>query len=366
MPQISGPTRAYRVVQIHPLLKCNLRCLHCYSESSPTQLPSLGVDRLCSALDVLQREGFNGVGLSGGEPLLYADLPRLLGHIRALGMIATVTTNAMLIDADKAAMLRELTDLVAISVDGPRDSHNRLRAHPRAFEMMGQGTAHLRDAGVPFGFIFTLTLHNLFELRPVVEFAIAEGATLLQVHPLEEVGRATAALRGSAPDSLELARAFVEVAHLQHEFAGRLVIQYDVADLEVLSASPERGYAMEPCDDACSLAAAGGPLADVLAPIVIEADGAIVPLQYNFARAFQIADLNAGRLVEQLDAWKREHFREFLALCRAVYLRLVGAGTPPYPFVNWYGAMLAASHAAAADTAAPLHVYPRQSGAVSA
>ena len=346
MPQISGPTRAYRVVQIHPLLKCNLRCLHCYSESSPTQLPSLGVDRLCAALDVLQHEGFNGVGLSGGEPLLYADLPRLLAHVRGLGMLATVTTNAMLIDDGKAAMLHELTDLVAISVDGERESHNRLRGHPRAFEMMRDGVARLRRAGVPIGFIFTLTFENLHELRSVAEFAIAEGATLLQVHPLEEVGRATAALRGSAPDGLELARAFVEVARLQEEYSGRLVIQYDVADVDVLAAHPERGYAIEP-GEACSLAAADGtPLADLIAPMVIEADGAVVPLQYNFARAFQIADLNAGPLEAQFDAWKRARFEPFLALCRATYRRLVGDGAPQYPFVNWYGEVLAAGHKA--------------------
>jgi len=345
MPQIAGPTRAYRVVQIHPLLKCNLRCLHCYSESSPTGLRSLDAGRLCAALDVLRREGFNGVGLSGGEPLLYADLARLLGHVRGLGMLATVTTNAMLIDADKAAMLRDLTDLVAISVDGSPASHNRLRAHPRAFELMRQGVARLRSAGAPFGFIFTLTVENLHELREVAEFAVAEGAALLQVHPLEEVGRATSALRGAAPDALELARGFIEVARLQQEFAGRLVIQYDVADLDVLSANPERGYAMEPCD-ACALAAAGGPLADVIAPIVIEADGAIVPLQYNFSRAFQIASLDGGRLEDQFAVWKRERVEPFLALCRGVYRRLA-ADAPPYPFVNWYGAVLNASHAAA-------------------
>ena len=133
MAQVTGPTGDYRVVQIHPLLKCNLRCLHCYSSSSPDQLPALPLEQLCSTLNLLHAEGYNSVGISGGEPLLYAELPKLLQHVRKLGMIATVTTNGMLVDDRRAAMLREGTELVAVSVDGPPESHNRMRAHPRAF-----------------------------------------------------------------------------------------------------------------------------------------------------------------------------------------------------------------------------------------
>jgi len=43
-------------------------------------------------LDLLAREGFNGVGLSGGEPLLYPQLFPLLQRARERGMITTVTS----------------------------------------------------------------------------------------------------------------------------------------------------------------------------------------------------------------------------------------------------------------------------------
>ena len=347
MPQISGPTRDYRVVQVHPLLRCNLRCAHCYSESSPKQLAMLPLEQLCAALDLLHEEGFNGVGISGGEPLLYSDLERLLDHIRALGMLATVTTNAMLIDDRRAAMLREGTDLVAVSVDGCPESHNRMRGHPRAFEHMVEGVTRLRQAGIPFGLIFTLTFYNLHELNWIADFAVEKGASLLQVHPLEEVGRATNELRGAAPDALELARAFVEVARLQQMHVGRLVIQYDVADLDSLRANPDRGYAMDPCTVWGIDAPQTNRLADLIAPVIIEADGAIVPLQYNFSRAYQIGNLNAGNVKRQLETWKREQFLQFLALCRSVYGRLVEQSAPEYPFFNWYGEVLDASHGAA-------------------
>jgi len=351
MAQIAGPTCGYRVVQIHPLLKCNLRCLHCYSTSSPDQLPALALDRLCGALDFLRLEGFNAVGVSGGEPLLYAELPALLRHIRTLGMISTVTTNAMLVDDQRAAMLRELASIVAVSVDGPPESHNRFRAHPKAFERMTEGVGRLKKAGVPFGFIFTLTLHNLHELAWIAEFAAGQGAALLQIHPLEEVGRATGLLPGCAPDALELARAFVEVARLQNQYKDTLTLQYDVADLDVLRATPERGYAVQACAVRDATETAAVPLADLMAPIIIEADGAIVPLQYNFSRAYQIGNLTRPGLPEQINRWKTGGFQQFLDLCRDVYDQLLQPGFAEYPFANWYGAVLQASHAATTSAA---------------
>ncbi len=342
MAQTAGPTCGYRVVQVHPLLTCNLRCLHCYSTSSPSQRQSLPLEKLRHALDVFRREGFNGVSISGGEPLLYPDLRDLLRHIRSLGMIATVTTNAMLLNEEHAAMIRENTDVVAVSLDGPPEFHNRLRGHPRAFERMSEGVGRLRDLGTPFAFIFTLTLHNINQLEWVAGFAVAQGAALLQVHPLEEVGRAAGALPGAAPDGLELARGFVEVARLQKLYSGKLSIQYDVADLETLRKSPERGYAgeLEPCNESSSSL----PLADLVAPIIVEADGAIVPLQYNFSRTYQMGDINTN-LSERLETWKKTCYPTFAALCRRVYDRLLEPGYAEFPFVNWYSEMLQASHA---------------------
>lgn len=339
MAQTAGPTCGYRVVQIHPLLTCNLRCLHCYSTSGPAQRQRLPLAQLCRALDILRAEGFNGASISGGEPLLYPELPALLRHIRSLGMVATVTTNAMLLDDARAKVIHECADLVAISVDGPPELHNQIRAHPRAFECMTEGVGRLRDLGMPFAFIFTLTLHNLHHLEWVADFAVKQGAGLLQVHPLEEVGRATDELPGAAPDSFELARAFVEVAHLQKQHRGKLSLQFDVADLEILRRNPERGYA----DAAAGEDSARGPLGELIAPVIIEADGALVPLQYNFSRAYQIGDV-AGDLCEQVARWKTDAYPRFTNLCRQVHDRVLLRGASEFPFVNWYGEMLRASH----------------------
>jgi MoaA/NifB/PqqE/SkfB family radical SAM enzyme len=208
---------------------------------------------------------------------------------------------------------------------------------------MQAGVAHLRAAGVKFGFIFTLTYHNLHELSWVAEYALAQGAALLQVHPLEEVGRGAAKKAGLSPDLTELGHSFVEVARLQEKFRGRLLIQYDVADVDVLRAQPERAFALAPADAFWSESRVSLPLSDLIAPIVIEADGAVVPLQYNFSRRYQIAQILSTDMESQIAHWKTEGFPRFVELCRRVHGELTAPESDRLPFVNWYGAVLSAS-----------------------
>ena len=138
------------------------------------------------------------------------------------------------------------------------------------------------------------------------------------------------------------------MARLREQYQDRITFQYDVADLEVLRANPERGYAMESPEDCGVSDPELAPLADLIAPIIIEADGAIVPIQYNFSRAYQIGNLDADCLESQLAAWKKDSYPEFLALCREVYCGLLNGAPDQLPFANWYGAILQQSHSRAA------------------
>src|SRR5262249_42287984 len=153
--QLMGPTgETYRVLQIHPTRRCNLRCLHCYSLSGPEERESLSLPLLCGAVTDAGQEGYTVVGISGGEPLLYRPLPELLEHAHMCGLITTVTSNGMLLDGQRLARLQGCVDLLAISLDGIPASHNRIRGSERAFETMRARLEGVRQSGIPFGFIF--------------------------------------------------------------------------------------------------------------------------------------------------------------------------------------------------------------------
>jgi sulfatase maturation enzyme AslB (radical SAM superfamily) len=340
---MQGPTGSdIRVLQVHPSLRCNLRCLHCYSESSPQEARELSLALLQDAISDARAEGYNVVGVSGGEPLLYSALPQLLAHARSLGMITSITTNGMLLTQQRIEQLHDVVNLIAISLDGVAESHNRMRAAPRAFEIMTRCLEPIRQAGIPFGFIFTLTLYNLDELEPVARFAVEQGATLLQVHPLEEVGRAKEHLINKAPDELELAYAFLEVARLQKLYADSLQIQFDVTDRGVVRQSPERVFALDP---ASLPDVTQQPLADLVSPLIIENSGHVVPIQYGFSHAYALGDLHQGRLSEFAAQWKASRYPAFSQLCRSVFDSLLENNQPQTPFANWYGRITQSSYA---------------------
>jgi Fe-coproporphyrin III synthase len=319
-----GPTGSARVLQIHPTRRCNLSCLHCYSSSSPRERGALDLALLCDAVSAAAREGFNMVSLSGGEPLLYKPLVELLQHARACGMRTAVTSNGMLLTARHIEHLRDVVDVLAISIDGVPASHNRVRGSAIAFATMKARLPLLRAAGLGFGFIFTLTQHNLDELDWVRDFAIEQGAQLLQIHPLEEVGNAAAKLHGDAPDATESAYAWFLA---QQDTQGKLAVQVDLAFSETLKQHPEMVFAQP------DVQIEGKLFGELISPLVIEADATVNPIQYGFAREYTIGNLTQTPLGTLLDAWRRERLPAFYALCRDIHAE-VAAAPAPY-FFDW-------------------------------
>jgi MoaA/NifB/PqqE/SkfB family radical SAM enzyme len=336
-----GPTGdTYRVLQLHVSRRCNLACRHCYSTSGPEFRDEVPVGLFRTAIEDAAAEGYNVAGFSGGEPLMYRPLRELLRHAHASGMFTTVTTNGMLLDRRRLDALLGAADLLAISLDGIPDSHDRMRDHAGAFATMARRLPGLRAAGIPFGFIFTLTQHNLDELIWVAEFALTQGARLLQIHPLEEVGRASGQLTGAVPDETELSYAVLAAARIRDLVGDRMRVQLDVAGKQAMVDDPLRVFAGDWPDPA-------RPLAELLSPLIVEPDGTVVPVEYAFGRELALGNLADARLPQLAARWRAEKLPAFRALCRSVQQVATGSAQPAV--INWYGRIAHAAHDAAAS-----------------
>lgn len=349
-PRASGPTGGQKVVQLHPTRRCNLRCLHCYSESGPDVSEKLDFETLSQLITDAAQEGYTVCGVSGGEPLLYGPLPEVLAHAQASGMRTTVTSNGLLLSRARLEHLRPHLDLLAISLDGVPESHNRIRDAPYAFALMAARLEGVRESRVPFGFIFTLTQHNLHELPWVVEFSVREGASLLQIHPLEASGRAVEKLAQSVPDKWEMAMGYVEALRSQSLVADRLRVHVDLADIEVLREEPARGFADSDAET-LSRDASSKPLAELVTPLVVQSDGTVLPLQYGFPAAYALGNVRTARLTVLASEWRRSRYPFFRDVCRRVFHRLTSS-TASLPIINWYGEIAAEAVAVQQSTPA--------------
>jgi radical SAM protein with 4Fe4S-binding SPASM domain len=174
---------------------CNLKCLHCYSDSYAEKYEGeLTNAEAKRNLDDLAEFKVPAVLFSGGEPLVRPDLLELISYAVAKGLRVTLSTNGTLIDDDIAKKLKanNLT-YVGISLDGIGDTNDHFRGVPGAFERAVRGFRACHKAGQKVGLRLTLTKHNCQDLHQIFDFIEAEGIQRACFYHLVYTGRGTSA-----------------------------------------------------------------------------------------------------------------------------------------------------------------------------
>jgi len=86
--------RPLRSLRISVTDRCNLRCQYCMPEPDYAWLPReslLGFEEIASIADVFVSLGADRVRVTGGEPLLRRDLPKLVSMLGDIDGIEDIT-----------------------------------------------------------------------------------------------------------------------------------------------------------------------------------------------------------------------------------------------------------------------------------
>jgi len=315
------------IVQVHPSLQCNLRCRHCYSVSGPEQRGALPVETVLDCLEDCAALGYGVLAVSGGEPFLYPDLPRLLRGAHRLGLRTAVTTNGTLLTRRRLEAIRDDVDVLAVSLDGPPELHDRIRDRAGAFDRLEAGLAEVRAAGLPFGLIYTVGESSVRDLPWAAEFAFTHGARLLQLHPLELSGRAAAQLVGEYPTEETLLRTYVMAAALRAIYRDAFSVQVDFLHRDALPDGAKLG----------------------LGVLVLEDDGTLVPASYGVPRRFAVCDTTVERVRDAWPVFLADRYPAFSDFGQDVLARFLASDRA---VLNWHEA-LATAHAQAVPAAPP-------------
>lgn len=96
--------------------RCNLRCRYCMPEGGVKKLPHaeiLTLEEILRIAEILTRLGIRKIRLTGGEPLLRKNLPKLIHGLKNISGIekVTLTTNGVLLKP-------LVSELIAAGLDG--------------------------------------------------------------------------------------------------------------------------------------------------------------------------------------------------------------------------------------------------------
>jgi radical SAM protein with 4Fe4S-binding SPASM domain len=170
---------------------CNLRCIHCYSDSDRMAYNGeLNLDECIGVIDDLADYGIPGLLLSGGEPMVHPHFWKLAEYARSKGLRLTLSTNGTLIDPEKAARLKELDfAYIGISLDGIGPVHDLFRRTPGSFDKAVAAFRNLKKVNQKTGLRFTLTKHNASNIEPVLDFIEQEEIQRVCFYHLVPSGR---------------------------------------------------------------------------------------------------------------------------------------------------------------------------------
>ncbi len=176
---------------LHLTRACNLRCTYCYSppQSSPGMTFETGRKSLQFGARVT--DGSCGIVFFGGEPLLCKEtIHQLVAEARAMEQRDEgrfhfkLTTNGLLLDEEFLRFSLEEDILIAMSLDGAREAHDRYRRLPDgspSFDRLMPKLRMLLDARPYASVLMVVNPDTAPRLAESVEFLLDQGCRYLIV-----------------------------------------------------------------------------------------------------------------------------------------------------------------------------------------
>ena len=197
MPLADVRGRFLRNLRVSVTDRCNLRCGYCMPEEEYVWLPRADIlhfGEVAALTDVFLDLGVDKVRLTGGEPLLRRELPRLVAMLAARTRIRdlAMTTNGVLLAAHAPALRAAGLHRVTVSLDTlDATRFARLTNRPTHAQVL-EGIASLAPAGFTGTKLDTVVIRgvNDDELGDLIEFGKGVPAEVRFIEYMD-VGGAT-------------------------------------------------------------------------------------------------------------------------------------------------------------------------------
>jgi pyruvate formate lyase activating enzyme len=137
---------------------CNFRCSYCHNPELvwPEQYtPQISMENTLGFLDT-RRGLLDAVAVTGGEPCLHSDLPKLLVQLKRMGFAVKLDTNGSFPDMLWDVIVGELVDYVAMDIKAPLEKYAQVSGVELPVEPIKESIALLLEGRVDYEFRTTV------------------------------------------------------------------------------------------------------------------------------------------------------------------------------------------------------------------
>ena len=183
-PLVDTFGRIQRNLRVSVTDRCNIRCFYCMPNTNIRFKPRaalLTFEEITRCVRVLAGVGIRRIRITGGEPLVRAELPRLLAMLDAIAGIddLAMTTNGILL-ADQARALKEAgLQRINVSLDGLQDETFRTIARRDGLDRVLDGIFAAQAVG------FRKIRLNAVAIRGITEAEVIPLGRFARQHGLE-------------------------------------------------------------------------------------------------------------------------------------------------------------------------------------
>lgn len=192
MPQHMLESTAPQVVAWESTRACNLVCRHCRASAQekpePDELTTAEAFKLVDQIAAFARPILI---ISGGEPLMRADVLDIARYATQKGLRVALSPNGTLITPELVRGMQEAgIQRISVSLDGSAAArHDAIRGVPGAFDAAVRGLAFCREAGLAFQVNTTVMRQNVDDLAAMQQMVVSLGAAAWHVFMLVPTGR---------------------------------------------------------------------------------------------------------------------------------------------------------------------------------
>jgi radical SAM protein with 4Fe4S-binding SPASM domain len=171
---------------------CDLSCPHCYSHAGKKSHGELTTDEAKSLIvDELVRLDRPVLVIAGGETLLRKDFPQIIEYAHKRSVPWAIHTHGGRVEQHLDTFERFPPVMAAISLDGPREYHDRFRGRAGCFDAAIRAMKALKRIGVAEVVAgTTINRENADLLADMVEDVFESGADSWGFHLMTPEGRA--------------------------------------------------------------------------------------------------------------------------------------------------------------------------------